>query len=173
MIKHLLTNYPNYNLKSFKEYNNDILVVEENYDIDGNLHGESIKWYDDGKLKEYTVYDHFKKNGAYKKWYPNGQLHTEQYYIDNIQYQTAFEWYESGELYQTIDMVNGKYHGKYKQWYDNGILALEVDYINGKKNGVYKYCLPNGKLETWRTYKADTLINTKIYPIGLDNNQNS
>jgi antitoxin component YwqK of YwqJK toxin-antitoxin module len=60
-------------------------------------------------------------------------------------------------------MVNGKYHGKFKQWYDNGMIALEVDYINGKKNGVYKYWLPNGKLETGRKYKADTIINTKIY----------
>ena len=39
MVKHETTYHPNYELASFKEFQNDILMKEENYNDKGRLYG--------------------------------------------------------------------------------------------------------------------------------------
>jgi antitoxin component YwqK of YwqJK toxin-antitoxin module len=50
MIKHKLTHYPNYNIKSYIEYHNDIPHKEENYDEQGKLHGIYKEWDSKGNI---------------------------------------------------------------------------------------------------------------------------
>ena len=61
----------------------------------------------------------------------------------------------------------GILHGEQSNFFYNGQLATEGNFVRGKKHGVFKQYLENGQLIQWITYKADTPINLKTYPIKL------
>lgn len=141
MIKHIITRYPNYNLKSFKEYNNDILTWEENYDEDGKKHGRNNSYnkMNDGiTIKIQTDYNHGVEHGMYKSWYPNGNKCMEVFYINGNEHGT-FKFYSLKALYQTIQYVNGIFHGKVITYNSDGSLYKEVIYENNIKINTINY----------------------------------
>jgi len=75
----------------------------------GQLHGISRKWRNDGKLwYEDNCYQH-QLHGIYREWHKNGQLRYEiNYYQDQL-------------------------HGICRAWYQNGKLHYELNYHCGTK----------------------------------------
>lgn len=132
MIKHIITYHPNYNLKSYKEYNNDVLVWEENYDEDGNLHGRNNLHSENiaGILKIQVDYKHGLEHGMYKSWDDNGNKCMEGLYLNGKNHGT-FKFYGPKYLYQTTEYVHGVIHGKLISYYSDGTPHKEHIYKNG------------------------------------------
>jgi antitoxin component YwqK of YwqJK toxin-antitoxin module len=84
MIKHIITNHPNFEIKSFKEYQNDILMKEENYNHKGQPHGLYRTWYENGQLFEESTYKNGKEHGSIRLWHHNGQLAEEFHFKNSI-----------------------------------------------------------------------------------------
>lgn len=70
MVKHETTYHPNYELASFKEFQNDILMKEENYNDKGRLYGV---------YREFT-YKNDKLDGLYLTRSRDGRVFAEKTY---------------------------------------------------------------------------------------------
>lgn len=101
--------------------NSEKIMSLENYNDQGQLHGEKKVFYDNGRLAEHFNYYNGNLNGEAKYYAVNGTL--VKYYI-----------YENNEL-----------HGWSKHFDEEGDLLVEGRYKNGKKSGIWKY-YNNGKL---------------------------
>lgn len=172
MIKHKLSHYPSYKLKSYIEYHDDIPHIEENYDEDGNLHGAYREWDDKGQVALETNFIHGIRNGMNKKWYSNGKLYSQEPYTNDHINGIAIQYYTNGQIAAIDTYKNGTLHGEQKHYYPNGQLATEVNFVNGRKHGVFKQYIENGQMLQWSTYKADTLINSKTFPLQLEQKMN-
>ncbi len=82
------------------------LKNQKNY-IEGKLHGEYKRWYENGQLELQTHYVEDKENGEWKYWWCNGQLMIQFHYVD------------------------GKKHGEYKFLNKEGILIKDTTYVKG------------------------------------------
>ena len=132
MIKHQLTHYPSYKLKSYKEYHDDILLREENYDEQGNKHGRY--YMDSGKRILECEYLNGKLNGKYKSFSYYNKETVECIYIDGMIHGTYYLYVKEG-LYKTLEYINGKLHGiekTYDPWLN------KIIYSHENENGFIK-----------------------------------
>ena len=97
------------------------LLSKDNYNDDGELHGERLVYYETGKLAQQESYDRGKLHGP-SVWYA-----------------------ENGEVIKRYAYVQGELHGPAKYYDQNGVLVLEGQYQRDRKHGVWKY-YENGKL---------------------------
>lgn len=150
MIKHLLTNHPNYNIKSFKEYNNDILIKEEYYNENGRYHGIIKYWFPNGNLMFKVKYKNGKFNGIQKYYWENKNLLEERTYNNNNININIRNYYASGKIKSEINFKFGKAITIIYYDEDNGKIipynALAYKMPNYVHNCVHYLC-PNTQLE--------------------------
>lgn len=130
MIKHILTRYPNYQIKSYKEYYNNILIWQENYDEHGNKHGTNNSSDNDvnyGPIKMQNDYKHGVEHGKHISWYPNGNKAIEAISV-NGKHHGTLKLYSLTQLYQTIEFVQGLRHGKLITYNTDGKIFKEEIY---------------------------------------------
>ena len=94
----------------------------ENYNDNGQLHGEKMVYYPNGQLAE-------------KSYYNSGKL------------QGASIWYaEKGIILKEFTYDNGELHGPAKYYNADGELVAEGDYQRDRKHGIWNY-YENGKIK--------------------------
>lgn len=137
MIKHILTHYPNYQIKSYKEYNNDILTHEEYYNTKGN------------------------SKATIRGYHPNGMPNIEKNLKNGVLHGTCIEWDSNGIICLKENYKNGLYHGKR---YDNkkNILKKE-NYKNGLRHGIFYVYHPKDILRFKIKYVKNELIYKRQY----------
>jgi hypothetical protein len=116
------------------------------YNIEGELHGVSKMWYEDGTPKYEKNYKDGKLHGVYKWWYGDGTPKYEENYKDGKEHGVCKEWYDDGTPKSEHNYKDGKEHGVCKEWYDDGTPKSEHNYKDGKLHGVSKGWSANGKL---------------------------
>ena len=116
----------------------------------GVHHGEFIKWYDDGKTRTISFFEHGKAHGKYLEWHPNGQKKIQGAYIDNEKDGSWIEWDNQGAKQIQGTYKNGAPHGKFIYWSRKATIESEGTYIEGLKSGL------------WTKYNADGGIKSKI-----------
>lgn len=149
MIKHLITNHPNFEIASFKEYVNNVLVKERHYDDKGELNG---LFYENEKHHEKFYLINRKRIGLYQSWHPNGKLREQCTYNEKGEIEGLYQrWHDNGQLYhQYTYNENGEREGLYQCWYDNGQLSSELNYSNGKLHGHYtSFNYDGSPLNSW------------------------
>jgi antitoxin component YwqK of YwqJK toxin-antitoxin module len=127
------------------------------YNIEGELHGVSKEWYEDGTLYTKKNYKDGKKHGVYKVWYEDGTLRYEGNYKDGKLHGVYKQWHEDGTLRYEWNYKDDKLHGVYKQWYEDGTLYIEKNYKDYKLHGVYKQWYEDGTLYIEKNYKDGKL----------------
>jgi antitoxin component YwqK of YwqJK toxin-antitoxin module len=182
MIKHKITYYDNYIIKTSTEYVNDEITTYIEYDPngevthkrtpstienykDGKPHGKVIIYHDNGNIHLYKIFNNgkhklekrFYENGTkfqIKKYYNNGKLAIAKTY--NLKGKLSFENYYTEDLNIDISM-RIDYH-------DNGKIRDIGNYIDGHLNGTAIKFFPNKKIQeiaNYRDYKKNGL--RKIY----------
>lgn len=141
MIKHVITKYPNYQIKSYKEYNNNILIWEENYDEQGNKHG---------------------KNNSFSWGGTNNEFKEEIYYKHGIKHGMANVLDNNGNIFMEVLYLNGKFHGTLKVYSSKG-LSRTIEYVKGKLHGRFVFYKNNNIIERKEIYENDKLIHTTKY----------
>lgn len=129
MIRHECIFHPNGNIKYFKEYDNNILFIEENFNTNGELHGLS----------------------RYKNWENFGYIFVEKNYKNNKPHGLCYI-YLNENLLNKFTYKNGLKHGKYKTYYENGQKFTEENYKNNKLHGLRTVYLQNGEIHSKINY---------------------
>jgi antitoxin component YwqK of YwqJK toxin-antitoxin module len=99
----------------FYHNNSDRVMTIENYNNDGQLHGERLVYYKNGAIAE-------------KSSYKNGKL------------EGLYEWFtENKVLLRISNYTNGQLNGKTTNYDANGEKDSEGLYKNDKKAGIWNY----------------------------------
>lgn len=107
--------------------NNDDVLKTEHYNDAGELHGESITYFENGIMAEKLQYQNDKLNGM-------------------------CEWYtKNGNLFKSSEFRNDELHGLAKTYNEKGELIIEGAYQSDLRTGIWKY-YENGKLSEERLY---------------------
>ena len=107
MIKHVITNHLNYEIESFKEYENNILIKEEYYNDKGQFHGTITEYRKNGQRWVETKYKNGKLYGNYRIWQPNGKLAFQCNFKNNQRHGLCITYKENGELENQSTYENG------------------------------------------------------------------
>ncbi|WP_241910449.1 toxin-antitoxin system YwqK family antitoxin [Pseudotamlana carrageenivorans] len=106
--------------KYYQKHSDKILTLET-YDSTGELVGERLVYFPNGKVAE-------------RKNYVNGKLEGK-----------AYSYTEKGVVLSESHYENGEFHGPYKSYDTKGQLVSEGVFKRGKKEGIWKF-YRNGKL---------------------------
>ena len=102
---------------------------------------ETVKIYhlNGNPSHEYMVDEQGNLHGISQRWYENGQLWVQSEFVNGKRHGTYQRWHFNGQLWEQIEYVNGKRHGIAYMWnedssirnirqYDTGKLIICVDY---------------------------------------------
>jgi antitoxin component YwqK of YwqJK toxin-antitoxin module len=152
MIKHVITNHPNFQIASFKEYVNNVLVKECHYDDKGELNG---LFYENGSHHEKFHYINGKIVGLYQRWHPNGQLSEQITFNEKGEKEGLYQsWHDNGQLaVQCTFNKKGGLKGSYQRWYENGQLREQITFNEkGIREGLSQTWHDNGELREQITF---------------------
>lgn len=77
MIKHVITNHPNFEIKSFKEYLNGILIKEQHFN-------DSRSWYENGQLSVECTFLRGQFHGIRTQWDDKGNQTSQDTFIHSL-----------------------------------------------------------------------------------------
>lgn len=107
--------------------NSDQIMTTENYNSNGQLEGERIVYFKNGKVAEYTLFKNGKRNGL-SKWFSETEalLQESNYSNDKLNGKTVY--YDNGGLIK----AKGKYADNLKvgvwNYYKDGVLVRSVNH---------------------------------------------
>ena len=101
--------------------NEQIVVKEIRYFPNGEKEAE-ICFNDEGQIHGTTIY-----------WHDNGEKWLEENYVNDVKSGDFIEWYKSGKKSFQGTYKNGLPDGKWTFWDENGKKMSSIKYKNGKK----------------------------------------
>ena len=79
------------------------------------------------------------KNGLIKEYFEDGSIKEETVYFNGVKEGKRKVWYKSGQLYKSGTMKKDRWHRKYKEWYENGSPKLSGQYMDGQQDGEWVF----------------------------------
>lgn len=149
------------------------------YSVNGELHGDYIEFYEDGKISYKITYENGIRQGKSISYLESGKIIGETNYIDGkkegksletfegmIQMKANYKnnkingamflYYPSGKLLQKRSFINGKAEGELIEYYENGVVKEKAYFINDKQ-----------EKEHFFYDEKEKLIKTDIYKNGV------
>ena len=134
-----------------ESYDNGQLKIETSTK-DGERHGEFIRYYEDGKIKETGTYVNGTKEGPAVFYWPSGSREERTYVNDTKEGPSVYYWPSGSREERTY--VNGTKEGPAVYYYAEGDRE-EYTYVNGKLEGPSVYYWSDGDRQE-RTYVNGT-----------------
>lgn len=156
-----LSRYEDNKLVEQKKYTLDgLLSYELHYDADDNKYEVKYFYYDDNQLRKVRPLKNNLTHGLEKEFYQNGNLRAKRQYIDGKKEGVAQGFYENGRLqgdwrFEAGQPISAEIH------YMTGGVHLKHRFEDGKKNGLTLEYNKEGKLIAKRYYKNDKMIKRK------------
>ncbi|WP_443633585.1 DUF1036 domain-containing protein [Candidatus Marifrigoribacter sp. Uisw_064] len=142
------------------------ILKEESNLLDGEYHGVSKEYYENGQLKTIGEFIKGEEVGIHKEYYNNGQLKSNTTFVDGNKIGLYEEYLENGSPYEKGN--NGKKGGGYGHYYGGiGNWTYWKYYSNGQLKkyyskeeyigfiGNYESYYENGKLKEKGAYNDD------------------
>ena len=146
------------------------------YSVNGELHGDYIEFYEDGKISYKITYENGIRQGKSISYLESGKSIGETNYIDGkkegksletfegmIQMKANYKnnkidgdmflYYPSGKLLQKRSFINGKAEGELIEYYENGVIKEKAYFINDKQEKEHFFYNEKGKLIKTDIYK--------------------
>ncbi|EFE87863.1 toxin-antitoxin system YwqK family antitoxin [Fusobacterium periodonticum] len=146
------------------------------YNVNGELHGDYIEFYEDGKISYKITYENGIRQGKSMGYLENGKVIEEKNYVDGKKEGKALEtfegmiqmkanyknnkidgamflYYPSGKLLQKRNFINGKAEGELVEYYENGVVKEKAYFINDKQEREHFFYDEKGKLIKTDIYK--------------------
>ena len=146
------------------------------YSVNGELHGDYIEFYEDGKISYKITYENGIRQGKSISYLESGKSIGETNYIDGkkegksletfegmIQMKANYKnnkidgdmflYYPSGKLLQKRSFINGKAEGELIEYYENGVIKEKAYFINGKQEKEHLFYDEKGNLIKTDIYK--------------------
>ena len=105
-------------------------AMSETY-LTGKKHGESFKYYANGKPSEYLEWQNDLKNGKWEQYFENGQVRLTGFYLDGNLNGEFISYNPDGSLSITGSYLSGALNGIWKYFNNEGEPELTVEYRNG------------------------------------------
>ena len=100
--------------------------------VNGVKEGESIKFFENGKIKSIYNYSNGKLNGLCQSWYKNGNWKKKSNYLDDVLHGCRETFYKNRRREERCYYNKGKRNGIYENWCENGECKKKYSYENGK-----------------------------------------
>ena len=146
------------------------------YSVNGELHGDYIEFYEDGKISYKITYENGIRQGKSISYLESGKSIGETNYIDGkkegksletfegmIQMKANYKnnkidgdmflYYPSGKLLQKRSFINGKAEGELIEYYENGVIKEKAYFINDKQEKEHLFYDEKGNLIKTDIYK--------------------
>ncbi len=108
---------------------NGVLTLVENYNTDGQLHGELKSYHINGQLKRHTTYKNDTLQGYDVEYYDNGTIREHGYNWNGKSYGTWKKYYKDGTPSSVVFYVNGRYNGP-QYWYNEAGELYMIEYYD-------------------------------------------
>ena len=116
--------------------------------VDGNIDGVARFWHNKDQMLGEKSYQSGLQHGEEKRWYQNGILKENSiYHLGNI--VSSKEWLENGNPLLELNynpLIKGQKHGVQKQWHCTGNIKAICHYNYGSKCGIYQKFDQGGNL---------------------------
>jgi len=118
-------------------------IIRLNAFKEGLMHGDQIKYYANGDIKEVTPYVHGRRHGASIIYYSNGNQKSQMIFTEGSLSDTAKFWFENGQI-QLLSLENRENPdvSYFCSFYEDG--TKEAEFLNGVQTTFH----PNGKIKT-------------------------
>ena len=146
------------------------------YNVNGELHGDYIEFYENGQVSYEITYENGLRQGKSITYLENGKIIGETNYIDGkkegksletftdmIQKKANYKnnkidgdmflYYPSGKLLQKRSFINGKREGELIEYYENGVIKEKAYFINDKQEKEHLFYDEKGNLIKTDIYK--------------------
>ena len=146
------------------------------YSVNGELHGDYIEFYEDGKISYKITYENGIRHGKSISYLESGKIIGETNYIDGkkegksletlkgmIQMKANYKnnkidgdmflYYPSGKLLQKRSFINGKAEGELIEYYESGVIKEKAYFINDKQEKEHFFYDEKGNLIKTDVYK--------------------
>ena len=127
-------------------HKNGKLKSKGSFDKAGLRNSEWSYYYEDGGIKERSLYVLDKANGKSEVWFENGVRYSLSDYKDDLLDGVEYQYYYNGNLQSIITYKKGKKDGPAKYYIVNGTLNNTCAYINDIKEGEEITYYESGKL---------------------------
>lgn len=104
--------------------------------LNGKEHGEWVKFYAKGILKEKRHFENGTKAGEYDTWWENGKMQQQYFFKDDEYEGICKEWNSNGILIRVMHYRRGHEEGQQQLFYDNGKIRSNYFIINGRRYGL-------------------------------------
>jgi antitoxin component YwqK of YwqJK toxin-antitoxin module len=121
---------------------------------DGQLNGESVTYFINGKVQERSHYRAGKLDGMFERYNIMGTLVEQGMYDKGFKTGRWKTWGPAGIPASSADYTNGILDGEYRLWYSDGKPEIEENYVNGIKNGPFEEYYPIGAIMQKGTYDS-------------------
>jgi antitoxin component YwqK of YwqJK toxin-antitoxin module len=145
-------NFRREGLHRFYDHENENVITEESYYVNGILRGESKSFYFSGALLSTCMRINNRISGVYKAYHENGQLEEICYYIDSMIEGVRKTYYDNGKIRSVSYYHSNKKHGEYKVFGMEGRLISLFTMVLGMIHGK---CYEHG---IWTEYKYDKVV---------------
>ena len=116
------------------KYPNGKTRISMPYNVNGELHGDYIEFYEDGKISYKKTYENGIRQGKSMGYLENGKVIEEKNYVDGKKEGKALETFE-GMIQMKANYKNNKIDGDMFLYYPSGKLLQKRKFINGKAEG--------------------------------------
>ncbi len=118
-------------------------IAQELYDSKGNIvrasgnipDGTVKEYYDDGTLKEASLFQDGKANGRSISYYPDGKVFEMKNYSNGLPHGWSRTYRRDGTLWMQSSFFEGKLHGRFISYHNDDIAEIKAEYWNGRLNG--------------------------------------
>ena len=141
--------------KSIKYYDNGNLKQEGFYDENGKGTGEWKFYHESGKIDAKVIFLNGFFNGLHEKYDKEGVLEYTQDYVKGERVGPKKGYYEDKTLMYVGHITNKKANGEWKYYHSNGKLLKIGNYLNEKKTGKWKFYGFSGQIEDEGNYVDD------------------
>lgn len=146
--KYSTTEYKNGELNGFHKVWNNKFLIEESLWQNGVLHGNTTKYYKNGKLKKKFNLKNGKLDGKFEARHENSNIKVLCNYVNGTLHGSYSSWYSNVQKWIHVNYNNGVKCGLHYEWYKNGQMMVYGEYdSNGKLKIPHKKWTYDGKLQ--------------------------
>jgi antitoxin component YwqK of YwqJK toxin-antitoxin module len=144
---------------NYRGYHSNLGFLQSEGLFENNMYQGNWKFYrEDGKtLKQTANYINDVSVGIRKDYWENGKLKNRSVYVNGKPNGQTIHYYESGKLKEINHLKNGEFHGPMKGFFENGDISYLRNYWNGKRKDTCITYFKNGEIERLQIYDLDTL----------------
>jgi antitoxin component YwqK of YwqJK toxin-antitoxin module len=114
--------------------------------LDGERHGTTSTFWEDGRPATLDTYDRGRLDGSSRAHYVNGQIKHDGQYVLGYADGLWLRWYENGQLRSRGEYDTGLAVGPWTYWFDNGVVYMEAVCKGGVVDGPVRIHHPIGTL---------------------------